>query len=126
MPWPEYSGPAVTRARDIYCYQFIERHGDDVDTPNPPVRRVAAHRVHRALRHRPRRHSAGATVFTWSLFSNYATSFEYLRTLDGWLRMLLFAVLCIGEWVIAAGWIVGSLLWLWRDTPGNDKRKRRR
>jgi hypothetical protein len=67
----------------------------------------------------------GTTVFAWSLLTNYATSFEHLRTLNGWLRMLLFAILCIGEWVIAAGWIVGSLLWLWRDAPANDTRKRR-
>ncbi len=67
----------------------------------------------------------GAAAFAWSLLANYATSLEHLRTLNGWLRMLLFAALCIGEWVIAAGWIVGSLLWLWRNAPANDKRKRR-
>jgi hypothetical protein len=68
----------------------------------------------------------GAAVFTWSLLANYATSFEHLQTVDGWLRMLLFAVLCIGEWVIAAGWIAGSLLWLWRQAPVKSKRERRR
>jgi hypothetical protein len=34
---------------------------------------------------------------------------------------------CLAEWVVAAGWIAGSLLWLWRSAPpSNDKRRHRR
>lgn len=59
----------------------------------------------------------GTSVFVWLLVTNYSTSFEHLRTLDGWLRLLFFALVCLGEWVLAAGWIVGNLLWLWRASP---------
>lgn len=68
----------------------------------------------------------GCIVFAWLLATNYATSFEHLRTAHGWLRLLLLAAVCFVEWVIAAGWIAGSLLWLWRTQPVRDRRGRRR
>jgi hypothetical protein len=66
----------------------------------------------------------GTLVFIWSFVTNYATTFAHLRTLDGWLRMLLVAVLLAAEWVVGAGWIVGSVLWHTRGAARNEREHR--
>lgn len=59
----------------------------------------------------------GMAVFAWVVSGTYYTTLERLETRAGWLRLLLFLVLCIGEWVIGAGWVIGRLLWYLRQRP---------
>jgi hypothetical protein len=42
---------------------------------------------------------------------NYASSLRRLRTPGGGARLLLLFVVCVGEWVIGVGWLIGALLW---------------
>jgi predicted branched-subunit amino acid permease len=64
----------------------------------------------------------GTVVFIAALVDQYRTSFESLRTLAGWVRLLALAVLCIGEWVIGAGWLIGTVIWHGREAIERDRR----
>lgn len=64
----------------------------------------------------------GAIVFIVTLVDEYRTVFERLRTSSGWVRLLGVAVLCIGEWVVGAGWFIGAALWHGRDVIGRERR----
>ncbi len=66
----------------------------------------------------------GAIVFIVTLVDEYGTVFERLRTSSGWIRLLGVAVLCIGEWVVGAGWLIGAALWHGRDVIGRERRPR--
>ncbi len=66
----------------------------------------------------------GTVVFIVTLVGEYGTVFEGLRTSAGWLRLLGLAVLCIGEWVLGAGWLIGAALWHGHDVVGRERRPR--
>lgn len=53
----------------------------------------------------------GAIVFIAAVPDEYRTILKSLRSSAGWLRLLGVAVLCIGEWVLGAGWLIGAALW---------------
>src|ERR671936_836178 len=60
----------------------------------------------------------GTVVFAWVLVTQYTSTFEHLRTLAGVLRMGAFLLLCLGEWTLGAGWLIGTVLWaLWGAPP---------
>jgi hypothetical protein len=56
----------------------------------------------------------GVLMFAWVVTGKYGTALDHLRTPAGWLRLVLLLVVCIGEWVIGAGWLIGMLLWYLR------------
>jgi hypothetical protein len=64
----------------------------------------------------------GTVVFIVTLGDGYRTVFEGLRTPAGRLRLLGLAILCIGEWVLGAGWLIGTALWHGRDMMGRERR----
>jgi hypothetical protein len=64
----------------------------------------------------------GAIALLVTLVDGYRTTFESLRTSDGWLRLLGAAVLCIVEWVLGAGWLIGAALWHDGDGERRDRR----
>ncbi len=66
--------------------------------------------------------AVGTGVFIATLVDQYRSSFESLRTLAGWIRLLVIAVLCIGEWVIGAGWLIGTVLWHGQQAIDRDRR----
>jgi hypothetical protein len=66
----------------------------------------------------------GTIVFIVTLVDEYRTIFESLRTSAGWVRLLGVAGLCIGEWVLGAGWLIGVALWHGRDVVGRERRPR--
>jgi hypothetical protein len=59
----------------------------------------------------------GAVVFVWAVVTQYATTFEHLRTCAGLFRVGAFLLLCLGEWTLGAGWLVGMALWALRGPP---------
>lgn len=71
--------------------------------------------------------SIGTIVFVWLVADWYRTTFESLRTVTGWLRLLGVAMLCVVEWVIGAGWVIGAALWQWRgqDVVRRDPKRKR-
>lgn len=64
----------------------------------------------------------GTVVFIATLVDEYRTIFEGLRTSAGWLWLLGAAVLCIGEWVLGAGWLIGTALWHGQDVVRRERR----
>jgi hypothetical protein len=59
----------------------------------------------------------GLGIFAWVAWGEYAGPLEHLRTLSGWLRLLVLLVLCVTEWVLGAGWLIGQGLWYLRQHP---------
>ncbi len=64
----------------------------------------------------------GTAIFIATLLGEHRTAFESLRTPAAWLRLLGVAVLCVGEWVIGAGWLIGTALWHGREAIERDRR----
>jgi len=66
----------------------------------------------------------GAIIFVWLLADGYRTTFESLRPATGWLRLLGTAMLCVVEWVIGAGWVIGTALWHGQEVGRSDRRRK--
>jgi hypothetical protein len=66
----------------------------------------------------------GSVVFIVTLVDDYRTAFEGLRSAAGWLRLLGLAVLCIFEWVLGAGWLIGTALWHGHEAIQRDRRQK--
>jgi hypothetical protein len=64
----------------------------------------------------------GTAVFIATLLGEYRAAFEGLRTPAAWLRLLGVAVLCVGEWVLGAGWLIGAALWHGREAIERERR----
>lgn len=59
----------------------------------------------------------GLAVFAWVVSGEYAGPLEHLQTRAGWVRLLVLLMLCVAEWVVGAGWLVGLGLWYLRQHP---------
>jgi hypothetical protein len=59
----------------------------------------------------------GLGIFVWAAWGEYAGPLEHLRTPSGWLRLLVLLVLCVTEWVLGAGWLIGHGLWYLHQHP---------
>jgi hypothetical protein len=59
----------------------------------------------------------GGVVFVWIVAGEYAGPLQRLRTGAGWLRLGILLLLCVGEWIIGAGWLIGRGLWFLRQHP---------
>jgi hypothetical protein len=59
----------------------------------------------------------GGAIFAWIVSGEYAGPLEHLHTRTGWLRLAFLLLLCVGEWVIGAGWLIGRGLWFLRQHP---------
>jgi hypothetical protein len=79
----------------------------------------AADRRHFILHHGILRYGLvlGLLVFAFVAQGEYGTALERLATPAGWLRLLLLLLLCLGEWTLAAGWLIGRLLWFLHNRP---------
>jgi hypothetical protein len=79
----------------------------------------AAERRHFILHHGILRYGLplGLLVFAFIAQGEYASALERLATPAGWLRLLLLLLLCLGEWTLGAGWLIGRLFWFLRTRP---------
>jgi len=79
----------------------------------------AAERRHFILHHGILRYGLplGLLVFAFVAQGEYATALERLATPAGRLRLLLLLLLCLGEWALGAGWLIGRLLWFLHHRP---------
>jgi len=59
----------------------------------------------------------GLAVFAWVVSGEYAGPLEHLQTRAGWLRLAFLLLLCVAEWVVGAGWLIGAGLWYLRGHP---------
>lgn len=54
-------------------------------------------------------------VSIWAVVAQFGTTFEHLRTAAGAARLLGTLLLIVAEWMLGAGWLVGAVLWQWRE-----------
>lgn len=60
-------------------------------------------------------------VFVWVLASQYSTTFGRLRTAAGAARLSGTLLLIVAEWMLGAGWLVGAILWQWKERSASRR-----
>lgn len=53
----------------------------------------------------------GAIVFLWVVVAQFSTTLDGLQTRSGWLELGLLLLICVGEWTLGGGWLIGAALW---------------
>lgn len=53
----------------------------------------------------------GTVVFLWVVVAQFATTLDRLHTRAGWLKLGLFLLISMAEWMLGAGWLIGAGLW---------------